>query len=29
MKAILDKVSWKTLFILLGVMIVIKLLLEL
>jgi len=29
MKAILDKVSWKTLFILLGIMIAIRLILEL
>jgi len=29
MKTMLDKVSWKTLFILLGVMIAIRLLLEL
>ncbi len=29
MKTVLDKVSWRTLFTLLGIMIVIKLLLEL
>ncbi len=29
MKTKLDKISWKTLFMLLGIMIVIKLLLEL
>ena len=29
MKTVLDKVSWRTLFIMLGIMIVIKLLLEL
>ncbi len=29
MKAMLDKVSWKTLFILLGIMIAIKILWEL
>jgi len=29
MKTTLDKISWKTLFTLLGIMIVIKLLLEL
>ena len=29
MKTTLDKISWKTLFMMLGVMIVIKLLLEL
>jgi hypothetical protein len=29
MKTRLDRVSWKTLFVLLGIMIVIKLLLEL
>jgi len=29
MKTMLDKVSWRTLFMMLGIMIVIKLLLEL
>ncbi len=28
MRTVLDKVSWRTLFVLLGIMIVIKLLLE-